>query len=309
MKWKHIAYAERDPLDHHMTSGHVAYRLRFKTSATYASIVLNVRHVAMMWCNGQVVGRQLCYSHNACSAGSMHAVDLHHAGRKRHNLTPALRNSAEARERGYHEVIILVFSCGQSRSPFLINDVRNKRGLLSAALKVRGRVSDLQWYIAGVDVTVGDDSYGSSGLPFEEDANDFMFDHGFAPVDALDISADKGVHYYRSTFKVPANAVVGGTCATLCASRFSRRQAWSPCCGLTGCLLVVTSQILAHSRTFMCPRASLRSARRTRLSLLLTGILTRRCQSRFFRGLCRRCQEIWMKRTVKCSRCARRASD
>ncbi len=211
VEWKSIQYPQRDPLDHLMTSGHVAYRLRFRTSAKSASIVLNIRHVAMVWCNGKTVGRQVCYSHNAMSAGSMHAVDLHHAGKKRYSLSSAMRQRAEGRD--YDEVIILVFSCGQSRSPFLLNDVRNKRGLLSAKIKCRGRVTEAQWYIAGVDVTRTDDAFGSSGLPFENDANDLTYNAGFSAVSQMDIKADSGVTFFRGTFKVPSNSVLDGTVA------------------------------------------------------------------------------------------------
>lgn len=210
VSWKPISYAERDPLDHFMTSGHVAYRLRFKTSSRRASLVLNIRHVAMIWCNGQVIGRQLCYSHNAMSAGSMHAVDLHHAGKRRHSLSKAMQNEVSL-SRGYDEIIILVFSCGQSRSPFLLNDVRNRRGLLSAKLKCRSKIQEAQWYIGGVDVTRTDDAYGSSGLPLEDVANDFSYDAGFSPAPALDIVADDGVIYFRGTFKTPSNTVMGGS--------------------------------------------------------------------------------------------------
>eukprot|EP00171_Calliarthron_tuberculosum_P016134 IDg16134t1 len=210
VNWKSISYAERDPLDHFMTSGHVAYRLRFKTSSRHASLVLNVRHVAMVWCNGQIVGRQIVYSHNAMSAGSMHAVDLHHAGKKRHNLSKVLKNEL-SQSRGYDEVIILVFSCGQSRAPFLLNDVRNRRGLLSAKLKCRSKVQETQWYIGGVDVTRTDDAYGSSGLALEDVANNFSYDAGFSPAPSLDITADAGVIYFRGKFKTPSNVVMGGS--------------------------------------------------------------------------------------------------
>jgi len=209
--WKSIQYSERDPLDHLMTSGHVAYRLRFRTTAKAVSIVLNIRHSAAVWCNGQIIGRQVCYSHNAMSAGSMHAVDLHHAGKKKHNLSKAMRERPEGRN--YDEVIILVFSCGQSRSPFLLNDVRNKRGLLSAKLKCRGKLNDVQWYIAGVDMSRTDDAFGSSGLPFENEANDLTHDAGFSPTSAMNIVANDGVSYFRGTFKVPANSVMDGSMA------------------------------------------------------------------------------------------------
>lgn len=168
--WTPIAYADRNPLYHHYTSGHVAYRLRFRLPRRArrqprVKLTINVRHVGTVWVDGAVVAGQVCYSHNAISAGAMHFADVHYAGRKTHDLTPHL--SADSDD-GEHTVVILVESLGQSRSPFLLNDVRNRRGLLSARLS---RVaSDLRWDIVGVDVTKLRDPFNTSGLPLEGEA-------------------------------------------------------------------------------------------------------------------------------------------
>lgn len=207
--WTAISYDNRDPLDHFMTSGHVAYRVRFRCSKSRGSIVLNIRHSAVIWCNGKAVGTQICFSHNMMSAGAMHAIDVSYAGKKRHDLTPGLRVGPD--ERGMHEVIILVLSMGQSRSPFLLNDMRNKRGLLSARLSSRMQASEVRWDIAGVDVTQGDDAYGCSGLPLEDEANTVSLEHGFVNVSGPEVKADDGIVFYRGNFKVPANSVVGGS--------------------------------------------------------------------------------------------------
>ncbi|GAB0496328.1 hypothetical protein MMPV_007640 [Pyropia vietnamensis] len=168
--WTPIAYADRNPLYHHYTSGHVAYRLRFRLPRrvrrqSRVKLTLNVRHVGTVWVDGAAVAGQVCYSHNAISAGAMHFADVHYAGRKTHDLTPHLAADSDD---GEHTVVILVESLGQSRSPFLLNDVRNRRGLLSARLS---RVaSDLRWDIAGVDVTKLRDPFNTSGLPLEGEA-------------------------------------------------------------------------------------------------------------------------------------------
>lgn len=206
--WKRISYDNRDPLDHFMTSGHVAYRLRFWSGSRRGSLVVNARHSAVIWCNGKIVGEQICFSHNLVSAGAMHAVDIAHAGKKRHDLTEALHHGPNAT--GVHEVIILVLSMGQSRSPFLLNDIRNKRGLLSARLSYSVHASNVCWDIAGVDVTRTDDAYGSSGLPLEDKANNVMFESAFVATPGIEVKADAGVVFYRGSFKVPANCVVGG---------------------------------------------------------------------------------------------------
>lgn len=207
--WKRILYEDRDPLDHFMTSGHIAYRVRFRSATRTGAIVVNVRHSAVIWCNGKAVGSQVCFSHNILSAGAMHGLDLHQAGKKRHDLTEAMQAGPD--ENGFHNVVILVLSLGQSRSPFLLNDVRNRRGLLSARLTRRTKAKDTTWEMAGVDVTRTDDAYGTSGLPLEYDVNTFAYDVGFMSAPGLQVKAHEGVVYYRATFRVPPSAVVGGS--------------------------------------------------------------------------------------------------
>ncbi|PXF41536.1 putative beta-galactosidase B [Gracilariopsis chorda] len=207
--WKRIAYQNIDPLDHLMTSGHIAYRIRFRSTSTKGAIIANVRHSAVIWCNGKAVGDQVCFSHNFMSAGAMHGVDLPQAGKKRHDLSAAM--SCGPDQDGFHEVIILVLSLGQGRSPFLLNDVRNKRGLLSARFSRSTKAGDISWEIGGTDVTRYDDAYGSSGLPLEDEANTSSFGDGFVPVPSIEVKADAGVVYYRGTFRVPAASILGGT--------------------------------------------------------------------------------------------------
>lgn len=208
--WKEISYEDRDPLDHFMTSGHITYRFKFRCAKPTGSIILNIRHSAVIWCNGKAIGSQICFSHNVMSAGAMHGIDLANSGKRRHSLNSGLQNGPDAD--GFHEVIILVLSMGQSRSPFLLNDVRNKRGLLSARFSKRMGVKDVKLEIAGKDVTDTDDAYGWSGLPIEEEANTMNYESGFEPIDKMgQVIADDGVVFYRGKFKVPANSVVGGS--------------------------------------------------------------------------------------------------
>lgn len=207
--WRPISEEQLDPLDHFMTSGHVAYRLRFRSNARRLTLTLNVRHSAVIWCNGKAVGGQIVFSHNVMSAGAMHAVDIQYAGKKQFTLKNQLAAGPDAD--GFHSLVILVLSMGQSRSPFLLNDARNKRGLLSARLSSKRAVSDMSWEIAGVDVTRTDDAYGSSGLPLEDEANTASYDCGFESTGPPTVSANAGVVYYRGTFRVPSATVVDGT--------------------------------------------------------------------------------------------------
>lgn len=208
--WKRISYRDIDPLDHLMTSGHIAYRVRFRSASQRGYISLNVRHTAVVWCNRRAVGSQVCFSHNILSAGAMHGLDLSHSGKKKHDLSEAMRQIGQHMD-GFHEVIILVLSLGQSRSPFLLNDVRNKRGLLSARLSRSAKVSNVSWDIAGVDVTLTDDAYASSGLPLEDDINTPAYDVGFTRAPSLNITANNGLVYYRGSFKVPSSSVLNGS--------------------------------------------------------------------------------------------------
>lgn len=210
VSWRRISYENRDPLDHHMTSGHIAYRLKFRSSSQRGSLILNIRHSAVVWCNGMAVGSQIVYSHNMFSAGAMHAFDILYAGKKRYDLSKAMQEKGPEGN-GFHEVLILVLSLGQSRSPFLLNDVRNKRGLLSARLSRGTKASDVSWELAGVDVTRTDDAYGTSGLPLEDDVNTSAYDIGFTTCVGPEIKADSGLVYYRGTFRVPPSSVVSGT--------------------------------------------------------------------------------------------------
>jgi len=230
--WTPITYGDRDPLYHHYTSGHVAYRLRFRLPRRgrggggggsprrpTVRLTLNVRHVGTVWVDGVAVGGQVCYSHNAVSAGAMHFGDVAYAGRKAHDLTPHL--DAAAADGGDHTVVILVESLGQSRSPFLLNDVRNRRGLLSARLS---RVAtDRRWDIAGVDVTKLRDPFNTSGLPLEREAAAASLPDAaaaaWAPLRAsgaaaasslsLPLTPRGGLVWLRATFDAPAVAVGG----------------------------------------------------------------------------------------------------
>lgn len=207
--WKSIKYSERDPLDHLMSSGHTAYRLRFRSSSKKISVVLNIRHFANVWCNGVACGSQVVFSHNVASAGAMHAVDLHQAGKQRHDLTPGLARLSPDGD-GMHEVVILVFSFGQSRSPFLLNDVRNKRGLLSARITRLAKVTDVEWAIAGVDVRSLENAYATSGLPLEPHMEEIFGPAGFESVSTPRLVANDGLVYFRTTFKVPSCSVFDG---------------------------------------------------------------------------------------------------
>eukprot|EP00189_Rhodosorus_marinus_P008060 CAMPEP_0184754706 /NCGR_PEP_ID=MMETSP0315-20130426/44763_1 /TAXON_ID=101924 /ORGANISM="Rhodosorus marinus, Strain UTEX LB 2760" /LENGTH=1107 /DNA_ID=CAMNT_0027234139 /DNA_START=54 /DNA_END=3377 /DNA_ORIENTATION=- len=206
VEWKKIDYTtERDPLDHHFTSGYTTYRCTFDASGgAKVSMKLNIRHIAMVYCDGHAVEGQFCYSHNGISAGAMHAVDVTWAGKKRVNLTKYL-DPAKAS----HEVVIAVMSLGQGRQPFLLNDVRNRRGLISASLSRSAR--NQRWGMYGVPVSSLNDPFNTTGLPLEREAVAASFDTdnpswdlfaGESPM-CLDLKAEDGIQWLRTSFQGP----------------------------------------------------------------------------------------------------------
>lgn len=68
---------------------------------------------------------------------------------------------------GNNDIICVVESFGLNRQPFLINDVRNERGILQAYLS--GGIN-LDWSIAGVDVRTLEQAFNHSGFPDEIEA-------------------------------------------------------------------------------------------------------------------------------------------
>lgn len=60
----------------------------FSGTIEQVCLTLNLRHIGMVYCNGKAVGGQFCYSHNAISAGAMHAADFTWAGKKVYVVTP-----------------------------------------------------------------------------------------------------------------------------------------------------------------------------------------------------------------------------
>lgn len=72
-----------------------------------------------------------------------------------------------------HELLIITESWGLNRQPFIMNDIRNSRGIISASLTVKSgffqanapTISNVNWYISGVDVCTRTFSFDVSGIP------------------------------------------------------------------------------------------------------------------------------------------------
>eukprot|EP00871_Galdieria_phlegrea_P005246 jgi/Galph1/5722/GphlegSOOS_G4367.1 len=173
--WKKIDYAtERNPLDHLYTHGHTFYRCCFHVKPNFFQKVLilklNIRHVVVIWCNGKCVGSHITYSHHIVGPGAVNFWDVAYAGTVQYDLTPYLNRDRNDWGRdsigGEQELILLVYSFGQGRQPFVVNDVRNPRGLLSASFKGMP-VDQEEWYISGINVSELEDPFNTVGIPVE----------------------------------------------------------------------------------------------------------------------------------------------
>jgi len=197
VEWKSVeSAAEFDPLDHLYTHGHVAYRCQFETAVNTrfwqfksVSLTINVRHIATVWMNGHNIGGQLTYSHCALSAGAMHFMDFSWAGKKTYDLTPFLNTESNGSNgNARQEVVILVHSLGQNRQAFLLNDVRNQRGLLSASLS-GSRVDNVSWQISGIATSSVSDPFNIGGVPCEDKFRESSFDD--SSWEKIDAKTDK----------------------------------------------------------------------------------------------------------------------
>ncbi|GJD06013.1 Probable beta-galactosidase B [Galdieria sulphuraria] len=172
--WKPINYAtERNPLDHLFTHGHCLYRCNFHIGRRLwlqneLTLKLNCRHLAVVWCNGKCVGSHLTYSHHIVGPGAVNFWDVSYSGNMNYDLTPYLKkNDNGVFENVQQQVIVLIHNFGQGRQPFVVNDVRNPRGLLSASFHGIP-VEQVAWYISGRNVSELEDPFNTVGIPLED---------------------------------------------------------------------------------------------------------------------------------------------
>lgn len=161
-----------DALDYHYLSGHILYRTTFSspnpTSARRVKLSLNMRHRATVLLNNRVVGGHTTYSRQLFSAGGKIGPDPWFLGTKTYDLTPylyAAGNNDTETEGIPNELVILVDSFGLNRQAFIMNDVRNPRGIIKVHLS--GVEQQGPWQITGVDVRDLDIPYNSTGFPDE----------------------------------------------------------------------------------------------------------------------------------------------
>ncbi|KAG2171516.1 hypothetical protein INT43_008242 [Umbelopsis isabellina] len=154
-------------IDHLYTSGHILYRTTFKASANNTvTLSVNARNRATIILNGKIVGGHTTYSRQLFMPGAKIGPDPYFIGSQKYKLPNELMN-----ENGINELVITVDSFGLCRQAFIMNDIRNPRGIISAKLSgLDGQAkkeADQGWQINGVDVTQLSNQYDTTGWPDE----------------------------------------------------------------------------------------------------------------------------------------------
>ncbi|KAF9292572.1 hypothetical protein BGZ68_003478, partial [Mortierella alpina] len=223
-------------LDYHFTSGHILYRGTFKThqsslllpeaSQSTMWLKVNMRHRVIAYVNGVCLGSHMTYSRQLLSPGAKMGYDPAFLGAHRFEITPDALEAATSMQSGgmmategrpeivsarleqeqeqvEHEIILVIDSFGLSRQPFVVDDVRNPRGLLSARV-LGGAVipGSESWQVAGVDVRELDMAYESTGFPDERSEQDWQAvatsdEH----LDLPYVEPDQGVTWWRTRFE------------------------------------------------------------------------------------------------------------
>ncbi|MHA1734728.1 MAG: beta-galactosidase [Promethearchaeota archaeon] len=201
--WQEINFKkERDPLYHGFTSGHVLYKCSFHPFGRQKlTIRLNTRHKCALYFNGKFVGGHHTYSTSYMKAGAKNGPDPHFLGARKYDLTDGVVPGQE------NVLVVLVESLGQNRIPFVVNDVRNPRGILSA--KFSPRVEDEHWYISGVDVRAVQDPYNTCGLPGEKVNLHLGEGVKWATCEGQpEISPENAVRWFKTNFSLERDAGV-----------------------------------------------------------------------------------------------------
>ncbi|CAO3624966.1 unnamed protein product [Mucor fragilis] len=198
--FKPNASATFNAIDYHYTSGHVLYRAVFKTPDSerpHVSLSLNARNRATVLVNGHVVGGHTTYSRQLFMPGAKIGPDPFFVGKHKYDLTPYLSHS-ESLE---NQVVVLVESFGLNRQAFIMNDIRNPRGIVTA--DISGLKERPEWEVTGVDVRTLSNPFSSTGFP-DENAGGYK---KYKQVDisnkesvSIPVSVDQGVQWFRFQF-------------------------------------------------------------------------------------------------------------
>ncbi|MFW9897984.1 MAG: beta-galactosidase [Candidatus Thorarchaeota archaeon] len=193
--WKEIDFNnERDPIDHFFTSGHVLYKCEYFTSNEDSiNLKINTRHKTAIWLNGHFIGGHQTYNIKTDQPGAMNGNDPPLLGAENYDLSRSLNSDKNV-------LYIITENLGHNKNFFVLNDVRNPRGILSAEFSKK--LKSAKWYIAGIDVTQLEQPYNTSGLPGEK----FSFQVGETDQwrkikGAPTISPNDQIIWYKTQFK------------------------------------------------------------------------------------------------------------
>ncbi|KAI9487122.1 MAG: glycoside hydrolase superfamily [Benjaminiella poitrasii] len=191
-----------DAIDYHFTSGHILYRTKFQTpnkEDPEVVLSLNARNRATVVVNGHIVGGHTTYSRQLFMPGAKIGPDPYFLGSHKYNLSPFLSHTDSLE----NELVIMVESFGLSRQAFIMNDIRNPRGMISAKLKGLEN-NQTQWEITGVDVRKLSNPYSSTGFPDENKTTGWKTYKNAECEDKIDcrlpITVAQGVQWYRFRF-------------------------------------------------------------------------------------------------------------
>ncbi len=193
--WKEINFAtERDLIDHRFLSGHALYKCEFVAPAgPKLKLKINARHKAGIWLNGRFIGATAAYSLGYGKPGAVNGPDLKF-GSKTFDLSPAVQWGQK------NTLHVLTESLGQNKVFWLIYDVRNPRGVLSANFSVP--FLEGKWYLSGTDVTTVEDPYNISSLPGENLGFQKGAGEGWIECTApLKIAPEDQVIWYKTQFQ------------------------------------------------------------------------------------------------------------
>ncbi|KAJ3094544.1 hypothetical protein HDU97_007950 [Phlyctochytrium planicorne] len=157
--------ATKDIIDFGFTSGHSFYKATFTVTDTSAplKLSLDVRNRCVVYLNNTVIGGHTTYSLTFLKSGTKHGPDPYPEWKDYALPSNLLVN-------GENRIVVMVESYGLSRQFFILNDVRNGRGVLG--LKLAGKAPvPYTLQISGVDVTNTTQAYGITGFPDESSAS------------------------------------------------------------------------------------------------------------------------------------------
>lgn len=219
-------------MDYHFTSGHVIYRGRFKTLEQQGSKVarqvwlkVNIRHRMTAYVNGVCVGSHMVYSRQLLTPGAKMGLDPNIFGLGSHEILipeealAASTGRAQGVSRANsghrdqeHEIVLVIDSFGLSRQPFVVDDIRNPRGLISARVRGKTVVKGTEnWQISGIDVRTLDQACESTGFQDEHSESGWKKSLSMGPV----VQPNDGVTWWRTRFAGPPTTHQGVAVANI----------------------------------------------------------------------------------------------